>query len=53
MRELQARYGFRTVMCVPLLRDGEAIGVLTLLRNQVRAFDAAEIDLVQTFADEA
>ena len=36
IRELQTRYGFRSVLNVPLLREGEALGVLALLRNDVR-----------------
>ncbi len=53
VRELQARYGFRTVLNVPLLLDGEAMGVISLLRNEVRPFAPAEISLLQTFADQA
>ena len=53
LRELQARYGFHTVLAVPLLREGEAVGVLALLRNEVRPFAPEEIDLLQTFADQA
>lgn len=53
VRELQARNGFRTVLAVPMIRDGESIGVIALLRNQVRPFAPAEIALVQTFADQA
>ncbi len=53
VRALQARYGMRTVLNVPLLREGEALGVLTLLRNEVRPFAPAEIALLQTFADQA
>ncbi|WP_284618433.1 GAF domain-containing protein [Aquabacterium humicola] len=53
VRELQARYGFRTVLAVPMLREDEAIGVIALLRNEVRPFAAVEIDLVKTFADQA
>ena len=53
IRELQKRYGFRTVLNVPLLRDGAAVGVISMLRNEVREFSAAEISLVQTFADQA
>ncbi len=53
IRELQARYGFRSVLNVPLLRDGDAIGVISMLRKEVRAFSTAEIGLVQTFADQA
>src|SRR5262249_4423883 len=47
-REIQARYGIRTVLNVPLLRDGETIGVISVLRNTVRPFTPAEIALVQT-----
>ena len=35
---LQERYGFRTVVNVPLMREGEAIGVISLLRSEVRPF---------------
>src|SRR6185295_9566058 len=52
-RELQARHGFRTVLSVPMIRDNAPIGVITLLRREVRAFAAAEIALVRTFADQA
>jgi GAF domain-containing protein/CheY-like chemotaxis protein/tetratricopeptide (TPR) repeat protein len=51
--ELQKRYGFRTVVNVPLMREGEAVGVISLLRNEVRPFAAAELALLQTFADQA
>ena len=53
VREITARYGFRTVLNVPLLRDGETIGVISVLRNTMRPFAAEEIALVQTFADQA
>ena len=53
VRDLQARTGFRTALNVPLLLDGEAKGVLSLLRNDVRPFSPAEIGLLQTFADQA
>ena len=53
IRELQGRHGFRTVLNVPLLRDGVAVGVISMLRTEVRAFSPAEIGLVQTFADQA
>ncbi|MDM0065142.1 response regulator [Variovorax sp. J31P207] len=53
VRELQARNGFRTVLGVPMVRDCQSIGAIVLLRNEVRPFSAAEIGLVQTFADQA
>jgi len=52
-REMQARFGFRTVLSVPMLRDGAAIGVIGLYRRDPRPFKADEIALVQTFADQA
>lgn len=51
--EAQRASGFRTVLGVPLLRDGNPIGVLIVWRLTVRAFDAQEIALLTTFADQA
>jgi GAF domain-containing protein/CheY-like chemotaxis protein len=50
---LALRQGHRTILSIPLLREGEAIGSLSLRRTEVRAFSAKQIELGETFADQA
>jgi GAF domain-containing protein len=47
------RIGFRAVLCVPLMRDGVAIGSIALRRKEAELFTDRQVALLQTFADQA
>ena len=53
VKELQQKTGTRTVLAVPLLREGVAIGVINVRRTEVRPFSEKQITLLKTFADQA
>jgi GAF domain-containing protein len=51
--EFARRLGFRAILIVPLLREGVAIGAITLRRTEPRLFTEQQVTLLQTFADQA
>src|SRR5262249_45802980 len=47
------RFGYRTTLAVPLLREAAAIGVILIRRTEVRPFSDQQIKLLETFARQA
>jgi signal transduction histidine kinase len=52
-KEAQGRFGHRTLLAAPLLREGVALGVIGIRRTEVRPFTDKQISLLKTFADQA
>ena len=48
-----AQAGIGTTLSVPMLRDGNPIGTITVARREIELFGDKQIDLLQTFADQA
>jgi signal transduction histidine kinase len=52
-REAAHLLGFRTILAVPLLREGEATGSLTIRWQDAQPFSSKQVALLQSFADQA
>ena len=48
-----ARFGVRTFLATPMLREGTPIGVISIRRTEVRPFSERQIKLLETFAAQA
>ena len=51
--EFARQFDFRTVLLVPLMREGVAIGSIGLRRTEARLFTERQVTLLETFADQA
>jgi two-component system NtrC family sensor kinase len=52
-RELAIKFGHRTILSVPLIREGSALGVILVRRTEVQPFEQKHINLLKAFADQA
>ena len=52
-KDFQQRFGFRTLLATPLLRQGLPLGVVLIRRTDVQPFSGKQIALLKTFADQA
>ena len=52
-REFAIRFGHRTTLSVPLIREGRALGAILVRRTEVRPFEQKHIALLTTFADQS
>src|SRR5215468_1885874 len=53
VEDVQKRFGHRTTLAMPLLREGFPIGAVLIRRMEVRPFTDKQIALLKTFADQA
>ena len=52
-REFAVKFGHRSILAVPLIREGRALGTILVRRTEVRPFEQKHIGLLTTFADQA
>ena len=51
--ELAQATGYRSILAVPMLRDGQPVGAITVTGVAPKAFSPRQVDLLKTFADQA
>jgi signal transduction histidine kinase/HAMP domain-containing protein len=52
-KEYAIRFGYRSLLVVPMIREETVIGAINIRRKEMRPFTSKEIDLLKTFADQA
>jgi GAF domain-containing protein len=52
-RELAIKFGHRSILSVPLIREDRALGAILVRRTEVRPFEEKHITLLKAFADQA
>jgi class 3 adenylate cyclase/putative methionine-R-sulfoxide reductase with GAF domain len=53
LRSAAERRGVRTLLCVPMIKDGDLTGAISIFRQEVRAFTDEQVELVKNFAAQA
>ncbi len=52
-RQMSVKFGVRTLLAVPMIKDGELIGAVNIYRSEVQAFTDKHVALVTNFAAQA
>src|SRR5262249_42489419 len=53
LQDIARVFGYFSILAVPMLHDGKAIGVITVTRAEAHSFSERQIELLKTFADQA